>query len=201
MNSDKTVNKIESLQALRALAFIGIFLCHAGTKLQWAELSVSIFYVMSGVLLEFHHKDDEIDYSFRGRISFSLNRIKKLYLLHIITMIIVVLIYHLMDKVPFSDMYGNILLNVFLVQTWVPNSATNVSLNGVAWYLSVTMFLYFIYPIIHHLVNTTKTKKLYVISFLIIFFQWISCVIMLFFFEHNSVVYVWFMYCFPIFRI
>ena len=38
-------NKIVSLQALRALAFFGIFLEHAGaTTLKWAALGVSIFF-------------------------------------------------------------------------------------------------------------------------------------------------------------
>lgn len=43
--------KIESLQAMRGLAFIGIFLAHAGCKFEWAALSVTTFMTLSGFLL------------------------------------------------------------------------------------------------------------------------------------------------------
>lgn len=43
--------KIESLQAMRGLAFIGVFLAHAGCKFEWAALSVTVFMTLSGFLL------------------------------------------------------------------------------------------------------------------------------------------------------
>lgn len=36
-------DKIASLQVLRALAFIGIFLSHAGYYVKWSALGVSVF--------------------------------------------------------------------------------------------------------------------------------------------------------------
>ena len=46
-----TTKRIDSLQALRAMAFWGIFLTHAQFIFDWAGLGVSIFFVMSSFLL------------------------------------------------------------------------------------------------------------------------------------------------------
>lgn len=41
-----------------------------------------------------------------------------------------------------------ILANIFLVQTWIPSNRFWYSLNGVAWYLSITVFFYIMFPLI-----------------------------------------------------
>ncbi len=203
-NGDK---RIESLQALRAIAFIGIFLSHAGSPFKWPTLGVSVFYVMSGFLMMYRHVNDDFDCSFKNRMRFSLNRIKKLYPLHIVTMIFAILLAFaiiLLSGITKGQMFylvSTILLNVFLVQTWIPNSLVNVSLNGVAWYLSVTMFLYFMFPIIHRYIKKQSMKKLWLICFCLLAVQYISCIPWIHFVGGGSPAYIWFMYCFPVFRI
>lgn len=44
-------SKIISLQALRAIAFLGIFLSHTNCFIQWPWLGVSTFFVLSGFLM------------------------------------------------------------------------------------------------------------------------------------------------------
>ena len=195
--------KIKSLQALRTIAFLGIFLCHASCKIEWATLGVSIFYVLSGYLMMKNYSDKKIDNSFK----FSINKIKKLYPLHIITMslMIILLLYTLYignnPLIEYIKLFGESILNIFLIQTWIPNSNINVSLNGVAWYLSVTMFLYFMFPYIRNWINKRKNKTLILTNILVLLFQIISCIPMIYFFGESSKVYIWFMYCFPVFRL
>ena len=49
-------------------------------------------------------------------------------------------------------------LNILLVQAWVPRGEMYFSLNGVAWYLSVCTFLYFMFPVILKRIKGFKQK-------------------------------------------
>ena len=205
--SNKGNVKIESLQALRAIAFIGIFLSHAGAPYKWPTLGVSVFYVMSGFLMTLKHMNDELDYSLKGRAEFSCRRIKKLYPLHLLTMIcaiilnLAVIINAGITFKEISALTGKIILNILLLQTWVPYSSINVSLNGVAWYLSVTMFLYFMFPLIQCFIKKQKMKSLLLMNLFILVLQYFSCIPWIIYLGIDNPIYIWFMYCFPVFRI
>ena len=82
-----TDKRIESLQALRTLAFLGIFFVHSGFFISWSNLGVSVFYVMSGFLMIYTYGERAFDITIKNNLVFSVNKIKKLYPLHIITMI------------------------------------------------------------------------------------------------------------------
>ena len=199
--------KLDSLQALRAWAFLGIFFLHAGFFIDWAELGVSTFFVMSGFLMEYRYDNTDFAVSFRDNLSFSLKKIRKLYPLHIITMLLallIVIISTLSTGVNFGaimDIGFKTALNVTLMQTWVPFSYINTSLNGVAWYLSVTMFLYFMYPCIKRIIEHTPIFRLYVICGVILLAEVISCIPFIILVGNDSPTYIWFMYTFPVFRL
>lgn len=199
------MEKIVSLQALRAIAFIGIFLVHARSPIAWSALGVSIFFVMSGFLMMHLHYNADENITIKKAINFSIKRIKKIYSLHIITMIcaiILALVSIIHHGVPIKSILGlivKIILNVTLLQTWVPYFHINTSLNGVAWYLSVTMFLYFAFP---YICRWIKSKdKLVTISIGILVTEVLLCDIWLQFLDSKHPCYIWFMYCFPIFRV
>lgn len=170
-------NKIESLTALRGIAFIGIFFLHTGFCIQWATLGVSTFFILSGFLLSYKYFYSNV---FGGgyweSIKFSAKRISKSYPLHVITMlaaVFMVLISYLGSDVSIGNLFElgrNIILQTFLLQSWYPYTGINVSLNGVAWYLSTASFLYFMFPSIMLFLRTIYTKKyllwLYIVSVL-----------------------------------
>lgn len=52
-------SKIQSIVALRAFAFIGIFLLHAGCSINWSNFGVAIFFILSGFLLALNHMESE----------------------------------------------------------------------------------------------------------------------------------------------
>ena len=64
-------SKINSLQALRAIAFIGIFLAHAGITYSWPKLGVSIFFCMSGFLMTYIYMDRDLPRSIKDAFLFS----------------------------------------------------------------------------------------------------------------------------------
>lgn len=141
---------IESLQTVRALAFLGIFASHCGvTKL--GNWGVSVFFILSGFLMVYSYYNKPLNTSFKSCLAFSLKKIKKLYPLHILMMLTaLVFVAHslILDySVKRVILYlGQTVLNVLLLQTWVPSESVYFSLNGVAWYLSVCLFIYACFP-------------------------------------------------------
>lgn len=155
----------------------------------------------------YRYENTPLECNIKENLMFSLKKIKKLYPLHILTMCFMIVLYlagHLYNGITIRNviyLLGTTVLNIFLVQTWVPYRDINVSLNGVAWYLSVTMFLYFMFPYIKKWIQNKKRNILYFICILIIFIEIIICIPVVNFMGTDSPVYIWFMYCFPIFRV
>ena len=87
--------KLKQIQALRGIAFLGVFLSHTGLKWFGAagHWGVSIFLVLSGFLMFASYSgNNRIErISIRDNIAFSWGKIKKLYPLHICTMILMML--------------------------------------------------------------------------------------------------------------
>lgn len=151
--------KIQSISSLRGIAIIGIFLSHAHSRISWPYLGVSLFFVMSGFLLtkKYIGTDDVVlpeNNRVRYSIVYGVRRIAPLYPLHIITMLLSVwsiaksYIVTGTDTEHIKILMRDIICNVLLIQSWWPDAAVNVSLNGVAWYLSSALFTYCMFPLI-----------------------------------------------------
>ena len=155
----------------------------------------------------YRYEKVEMEVSLKNNIFFSLKKIKKLYPLHLITMffaIVASVVMMLQKGLRLKSIIwlgGEIVLNLTLLQTWVPYNGINVSLNGVAWYLSVTLFLYFMFPWIKRIIERKSIVKLCIICGIILFTEVVSCIPFITIFGNNSHVYLWFMYCFPVFRL
>lgn len=196
-----------SLQALRALAFLGIFLFHAGATIFWSSLGVSIFFVLSGCLMYYQYDNKDISHTLKENILFSWKKIKKLYPLHIITMCIAIILY--LKNCSYTGFTVENLryllltvgLNVMLLQTWVPDNRINVSLNGVAWYLSAAAFLYLMFPYIKKWIKNKADRLLLFICMVLLFVEIFTCTAGIYLLGEESHVYIWFMYCFPVFRL
>ena len=75
MNYISKGQKIESIQALRALAFLGIFLSHARAPVSWAQLGVSVFFVLSGCLMTCNYYDKEMEISIKKNSIFAIKKL------------------------------------------------------------------------------------------------------------------------------
>ncbi len=160
--------KIDSLQVVRALAFIMIFADH--TMIPVLEpggwWGVSVFFVLSGFLMTYSYFDSDrikqCDPLFD--LKFGIGKIKRIYPLHILTMIYTIpwlVISHAgfqgMEKI--THMAKTILVNSLLLQSWIPMGAIYYSLNAVSWYLSVSLFLYIVFPIIIMIIRKYKKRS------------------------------------------
>lgn len=173
MNSHS--NRIDSLQSLRALAFLAIFASHADFPFLRASWGVSIFFVLSGFLMYYNYKDKELDTKLKSVCKFSIRKIKKLYLLHIITTLAALFFVALAliskdPSVTLKDTIVDVILNITLTKSLIPSYAHSLSLNGVSWYLSSYFIICFFIPCLIKLCkkNNDTDKSLLDIVFIFI---------------------------------
>ena len=142
---------ISSLQGLRAVAFLSVVLSHCGAP--WlGPWAITVFVALSGFLMTCNYYDrPRTAPGLRSAIAFSLKKIRKLYPLHLI-MMAAALLFVLKGLLAQPSARGvlscaaQLVVSIFLLQTWIPSSRFWFCLNGVAWYLSVQAFLYAIFP-------------------------------------------------------
>lgn len=151
------MKQFTNLQGLRALGFIFIFLHHTlgyitkASPVDFGGRGVEIFFVLSGFLIAYHSMDKDILSTWKGSFQFLIKKLKKFYLLHIFTFLILTFFflhrYLKSGHIEYGDWYHfilNAVLNITLLQSWY--SPAKFSFNGVTWFLSSILFMYFLTP-------------------------------------------------------
>lgn len=137
--------KIEPLQWLRALAFIGIFISHSniGDFSCFGAFGVSVFLVLSGFLLSY--KYISVGSEPERAVVFAWRKIKKLYPLHLLMLFMCILLEFIKGSLGRKTLVP-IILHVGMLQIWCPAEPIYATLNGPAWYLCVCFFCYLLFP-------------------------------------------------------
>lgn len=150
---DHLPKRIDSLQGLRTCGFLAIFISHTvDGQASLGAAGVSIFLILSGFLLAYSYlqRDTALRQpSLADNLRFAVQKNKKLYPLHLVTMLLTICLILLRpglfseanEKIPVKTV-----LNLVLLQAWVPKSAYYFSLNSVSWYLSTASFTYLMFP-------------------------------------------------------
>lgn len=142
---------------------------------------------------------------------FSWPKIKKLYPLHIITLfyIAITVIISQWNNLNLKHAVLNLFsffANITLTQSWFPSKIVFFSYNGVAWYLSVCVFLYFAFPFINKTLKKLSNKSLIIIAVVIYLTQMVLSVgvnmipVNICFLDISESFYDWITYTLPIFR-
>ena len=150
--------RIETLQILRAIAFLEIFLGHCGITFFTGAFGVSIFIVLSGFCMGLNYlpKADKISLSPVSNVKNALGKVKKLYGLHLIMLGAA----YLLAKMPTStEAMKRLVMDVLLQQSLSPYSADFFSYNGVAWYLSTYLFLCIFSLYVIKLISRCRSRK------------------------------------------
>ena len=171
MNMEKK-QKIDSLQVLRTFAFLGIFLSHSHIFPPLGAWGVSVFFILSGFLMSYNYADRKLEFGVLQSLKFSLSKIKRLYLLHVLMTIIAIpyqlyITNNIKELKTIGDLLAKLFLNLTLLQTWIPYMSWYGSFNGVSWFLSVLMFCYFLFPIILHLLWKVNKSLVYIIMVIV----------------------------------
>lgn len=196
--------RLDSLQALRGIAFLGIFTCHCEIGLL-GTWGVSIFLILSGFVLYYNYHDRFLPTTVYECIRFSANKIRRLYPLHIIMTFCMFWVVYLalMYQYSLRDVFiylFDFVLNVFLLQSWVPIDNVYFSFNGVSWYLCVCTLIYALFPCILPRIKAINTVKGNLMAIGLIYAA------QLFFFYLSTFVPFngftrWFVYICPAFRV
>ena len=160
----QNTEKNKGLECIRALACCMIFYHHLSTTFSiWnpgplGRAGVTIFILLSGFLAGRYEKDTYADKSLWVSCrEYGLRKLKKFYLPYVISFVagmgLVVLSYIK------GDVVGNVPLKaisyLLLWQSLIPDPEYYYGINGVAWYLSMIMILYFITPVLKKLLLTS----------------------------------------------
>lgn len=172
--SKKAPQRFDSVQALRFLCFMIVFGVHAGFvgAVTAAEV-LEIFIVMSGFMMMYVYKDRELSCNPWKNLKFAIGKIGKLYPLHAITTTLQWIPTIWLFYTPYIGMislgafsrnlvkmfFPEYLLHMGLLHAWIPNETVNFMFNGPSWYLSATLFLYFMFPWILKLIKKIKSTR------------------------------------------
>lgn len=133
------IRTIPALNGIRVLATASIFLFHAGFVKQ-GTFPVTLFFMLSGFMMYY-----------TKRVSITpmtgILKMKQMYPLHFLTFVISILVWQPWGKYSMDYLVKAGVLQLTLLQSWFPEYT--MTFNGLAWYLSITFFLYAIsYPLV-----------------------------------------------------
>lgn len=146
---------IKSFQSLRALAIIAIMLSHCsfiGTYLPsgLGTSGVSLFISLSGFLTYLSLKDKTLETNLRNVAKRTLHKIKKFYPLHVATFILAVpfVVGAITGEIALIKDIAKGIINLVLLQSWIPIRSVYFSYNAVSWFLSTYIFFVAISPLL-----------------------------------------------------
>ena len=160
--------RIESIQVIRVIAFILIFLSHV-ELIATGPIGVSLFLVLSGFCMTYAYLDrpeKTPSPGFVTNLKFVWGKVKKLYPLHVVTLIFVALVIfgdlvlHRASGSEIAEQGGYFVANAFLLQSWIPWRDGYFSFNAVSWYLSTSVFSYFIFLWVFRAIQSKDKKRI-----------------------------------------
>ncbi|WP_146194555.1 acyltransferase family protein [Flavobacterium crocinum] len=169
--------RVEQLTFTRFIAAVLIVIFHYGEKsflfnnpyLEFITKSsavfVSYFFMLSGfVMIIAYHDKTKV-----SAFEYLKNRLARIYPLYLLGVLLVLVVLILNNKAN----WGDFLLNVTMIQSWVPEKALTINTPG--WSLSVEMFFYVLFPFLFNVIyNKVSFKK---ISILILVFWIVSQIV------------------------
>lgn len=127
-------------------------------------IGVSFFFILSGFVLGYNYHDKIL----AGDIKFSqfwLARLARIYPLHLLTLAVAIPLSLAGDA---TEWINRFVLNIFLIQSFVPSDGVYFYFNSVSWSISDEWFFYLSFPFLVHLMFRRRYIRFLPILLLII---------------------------------
>jgi peptidoglycan/LPS O-acetylase OafA/YrhL len=127
-------------------------------------IGVSFFFILSGFVLGYSYHDKILS----GEVKFSqfwLARFARIYPLHLLTLLIAI---PLSFKGDATEWINRFVLNIFLIQSFVPSDDIYFYFNSVSWSISDEWFFYVMFPFLVFLMLRRRYLKFLPILILMI---------------------------------
>ncbi|WP_289128334.1 acyltransferase, partial [uncultured Clostridium sp.] len=167
---------IYSLQGLRVLAMLAIFLFHA-SLLPNGIFPVTFFFILSGFVLYLNYSPKINSTSILESFKWGINKIKRMYPIHIIALGISIIVkWDWIVSQHFGELIFKAIINITLMQGIVVIPEYSLTFNGASWYLSTLFICYLFIPFCIIKIRNINKNKLAITS--IWFFELIICIIL-----------------------
>lgn len=186
------------LQSLRALAFLAIYLYHC-SLLPLGPWGVTVFFVLSGFVLMIAHQNDDMEVSCKSCLAFAFKHIKKIYMLHVL-MTIIVVVREWIESGTVTISPVRLLTDLFLVSSCFPPTSGIHFYNGVAWFLTSILLAYLLFPYFLNKVRHYDVRK-NCMCILLVWLLQLTVLTVLLRCNLNEEVSMWLTYFNPLFRI
>lgn len=145
MTSCREKKDYVSLRSIRGIGAILIFYHHFGfdnpVTASFGDFAVSLFFMLSGLVLSMSYSGSPSDRHFPKIRSFMKKRILKIYPVYFISLAAAILVKGCyLPALP---------LDLLLLQSWIPETRFYFSGNSVSWFVSTLFFAYLLFLPLH----------------------------------------------------
>lgn len=196
---------LHALTSFRFIAAFMVFLFHLGLfrQYQLGTAGVQFFFVLSGFILAFNYHSKFKELNRAAIYTFYKARFAKVYPVHVLTFLIaspLVILYFHPNGFYWLKLGFMSILNLLLVQSYIPSEATYFNFNGVSWTLSVEAFFYISFPFLLWLFNKYKVTATAVKPLSVLFSLWLLLLLLNIRLDGENPWYVWLLHIFPVTR-
>lgn len=193
---------LNSLTSFRFIAALMVFVFHTGilSQYQLGAAGVSFFFVLSGFILTYNYHNKINVLNKTNLKKFYIARFAKIYPLHFLTFLIAVpitLIYFNPDGWYLIKLAYMSVINLSLIQSFFPSSATYFNFNGVSWTLSVEAFFYLTFPFLIFNIRKLKIHNYKFGTILVLSILWMGLFILNINLDESNHFLVWALHIFP----
>ena len=161
-------NKINSLDGLKMVAMMAVFLWHSILWDSYIDLGArgcELLFVISGFLVGYNYICTDVPATWKESFRYALKKVYKFWPLHFFTTMLLLFLY--IKTITVAELY-KCLISLCMLQAWSNNQDVFFACNGAMWFMSAIMFCYFLSPFLLKLIK--RGIRFSIVVFFIVFF-------------------------------